>query len=132
MEPTVSASHAAEAADDHLSAPSASASLRGLSEAALRFASAKVDDWTTRLSAIAAPSGAAQRAGVEAAKASVIGKNPVWAALKGAWLGASAPVRVAVVLSLVLLLVGAPVLLLLLLLGLLVTGIIAAVRTARS
>ncbi len=128
----MSASDAAETATDRLSAPSAGAALHRLADASLRYASAKVEDWTGRLNAAAAPTGATQRAGVEVAKASVLGKNPVWAAVKGAWLGASGKARLAVVVSLVLLLVASPVLLLLLLLGLLVTGIIAAVRTTRS
>ena len=108
--------------------------LRDLSEATVSYAAAKashqVDDWTRRLNEVAAPEGATERAGFEGVKASMQGKNPVWAALKGAWLGASGKVRVAMVVSLILLLVQAPVLLLLLILALLVIGIVAAVRAA--
>ena len=60
------------------------------------------------------------------------GKNPVWAAIKGAWSGGSSQVRaaiVAAVVAMVLLLLLSPVLLLVFLLGLL---IIAAVSKARS
>lgn len=107
------------------------AALRRLSEAAVGYAvqkaSHQVDDWTRRLDEIASPSGATERAVVEGAKASVTGRNPVWAAAKGAWLGASGPVRLAMVVSLVLLAVQAPVLLLLLILGFLVAGLVAAI-----
>ena len=64
--------------------------------------------------------------------AGIQGKNPVWAALKGAWSGGSATVRAAMVAALVgllLLVVLSPVLLLVFLLSLLV---IAAVMKARS
>jgi hypothetical protein len=54
----------------------------------------------------------------------------VLAAIRGGWRGASVKQRGAVILSLVLLLVLAPVTLLLLTLGVLVAGLIAAVRAA--
>ncbi len=126
---------------------------------ALEFAAAKVsrktDDWTDRLSNIAAggvedasdaggelaadsldaaaeSGGAKQQAGAKGVRAGLQGKNPVWAAIKGAWSGGSSQVRaaiVAAVVGLVLLLLLSPVLLLVFLLALL---IIAAVAKARS
>ena len=126
---------------------------------ALEFAAAKVsrstDDWTDRLNNVAAggvkdasdaggelaaegldaaaESGdARQQAGAKGVRAGLQGKNPVWAAIKGAWSGGSSQVRaaiVAAVVAMVLLLLLSPVLLLVFLLGLL---IIAAVAKARS
>lgn len=91
----------------------------------------KVDQWTDRLNDVA--SGASkQHAVAEGVVASVRGKNPLWAAFKGAWSGGSATVRaalVAAVVGMLLLLVVSPVLLLVFLLSLLV---IAAVMKARS
>jgi hypothetical protein len=108
--------------------------LRDLSEAFVEYATAKVsqkaDDWTHKLNAVAAPDGATNRAAYEGVKASLAGKNPFWAALRGAWSGASAKVKAAEVLALVLVLVVAPVPTLLILLGLLVAAIVAGVRSA--
>jgi hypothetical protein len=56
--------------------------------------------------------------------------SPVWAAVKGAWLGAGGAARVTVVLSLLLMLLLAPVLLVVLLLGLLAVGAVSGVRAA--
>ena len=126
---------------------------------AFEFAAAKVsqkaDGWTDRLNDVAAggvkdasdaggelavdgldaaaeSGGAKQQAGAKGVRAGLEGKNPVWAAIKGAWSGGSSKVRaaiVAAVVALVLLLLLSPVLLLVFLLGLL---IIAAVSKARS
>ena len=126
---------------------------------ALEFAAAKVsrktDDWTDRLNNVAAggvedasdaggelaaesldaaaeSGGAKQQAGAKGVRAGLQGKNPVWAAIKGAWSGGSSQVRaaiVAAVVGMVLLLLVSPVLLLVFLLALL---IIAAVAKARS
>lgn len=109
----------------------------GLSQATLEYAAAKgsqkVEDWTRRLDDVAKPRlGAAERAGYEGLKAVVTGKNPVWAAIKGGWKGASGTTRTVVVLSLTLLLVLSPGVLLLLLLGLLVAAVVAGVRAART
>ncbi|NUR07739.1 MAG: hypothetical protein HOQ22_02125 [Nocardioidaceae bacterium] len=93
--------------------------------------SSTVDGWTDRLDDVASGT-AKQRAVVEGAAAGVRGKNPLWAALKGAWSGGSAAVRaaiVAAVVGMVLLLVLSPVLLLVFLLSILV---VAAVAKARS
>jgi hypothetical protein len=76
--------------------------------------------------------GAKSKAATEGVKAGLHGKNPVWAAVKGAWQGGTPKVRAAIVTSVVaviLLLVLSPVLLIVFLLSLL---IIAAVHRARS
>jgi|tagenome__1003787_1003787.scaffolds.fasta_scaffold19383222_1 hypothetical protein len=92
--------------------------------------SLKVDGWIDRLEEHASSEGAAGRAGYEGLKAHLLGKNPLWAAMKGAWWGASAQLRVVVVLVLVLVLLLAPVVLVLLLLGLLLAAIVAGVSAA--
>jgi hypothetical protein len=76
--------------------------------------------------------GAKQKAGAEGVKAGLHGKNPVWAAIKGAWQAGTPVVRAAIVAALtsaILLLLLSPVLLLVFLLSLL---IIAAVHRARA
>ena len=128
-------------------------------KSALEFASAKVsqktEGWTGKLNDVAAGGvkeaadaggelasegldaaaeggNAKQQAGAKGVQAGLQGKNPVWAAIKGAWSGGSAKVKAAIITSvvaLVLLLLLSPVLLLVFLLGLL---IIAAVSKARS
>jgi hypothetical protein len=87
---------------------------------------------TEGLDAAAEGGGAKQQASAKGVRAGLQGKNPVWAAIKGAWSGGSSTVRaaiVAAVVALVLLLVLSPVLLLVFLLALL---IIAAATKARS
>src|SRR4051812_26875836 len=100
-----------------------------LAEAALQAAVAKVshkiDGWIGDIEQYAASEGATGRAAREGLTAYLLGKNPVWAAMKGAWLGASVPLRVVAVLVLLLALLLAPEVLLLLLLGLLVVAIVA-------
>jgi len=84
------------------------------------------------LDALAEGGGAKQKAGAEGVKAGLRGKNPVWAAVKGAWQAGTPVVRaaiVAAVASAFLLLLLSPVLLLVFLLSLL---IIAAVQRARA
>ena len=75
--------------------------------------------------------GAKQTAGAAGAKAGLHGKNPFWAAVKGAWRGGTPVVRAAIVSAIVatILLALSPVLLLVFLLSLLV---IAAVHRARA
>lgn len=97
----------------------------GSSEELAALADEGLDDW-------AEGGGAKQKAGAEGVKAGLHGKNPVWAAVKGAWQAGTPVVRAAVVaavVSLLLLLVLSPVLLLVFLLSLLV---IAAVQRARA
>lgn len=76
--------------------------------------------------------GAKQKAGAEGIRASLHGKNPVWAAIKGAWEAGSPVVRAAIIAGLasaILLLLVSPVPLLVFLLSLLV---IAAIQRARA
>lgn len=113
----------------------------------------KVARWTDKLNGLAAgdgPSGgltaladegldelgegggAKERAGAEGVKAGLHGKNPVWAAIKGAWQAGTPVVKAAIITALtsaILLLLLSPVLLLVFLLSLL---IIAAVHRARA
>ena len=84
------------------------------------------------LDELAAGGGAQQAAGAKGVKAALHGKNPVWAAIKGAWQGGTPVVRAAIVAAVVsasLLLLLSPVLLIVFLLSLL---IIAAVHRART
>jgi hypothetical protein len=110
------------------------AALGRLAEAALQAAAAKlshkVDEWIRDIEEYAASGGATGGAALEGLKAHLLGKNPVWAAMKGAWWGASVPLRLAAVLVLLLVLLSAPGVLVLLLLGLLVAAIVAGVRAA--
>jgi hypothetical protein len=113
----------------------------------------KIDVWAERLNGVAAGGdvsgglaaladkgldelaeggGATQSAGAEGVKARLHGRNPVWAAIKGAWQAGTPVVRAAIiaaVASAILLLLLSPVLLLVFLLSLL---IIAAVHRARA
>ncbi len=121
--------------------------------AALGVVGAKVDDWTRRLNDVAAGAGDAPRAvdrvaddladggdakrqaGVRGVQAGVLGKNPVWAAIKGAWTGGSTAVKVAVVaagVALVLLLVLSPVLLVVVLVTVPVVVVVSKARSARK
>jgi len=99
--------------------------------AAIELAAAKVSqkaaDWT-------GGGGAKQQAGVKSAQAGLQGKNPVWAAIKGAWSGGTSTVKAAIVaalVALVLLLLLSPVLLLVFLLSLLVIAAVAKARSSR-
>ena len=79
--------------------------------------------------------GAQQQATIKGVQAGLQGKNPVWAAIKGAWSGGSVPAKAAVVAALValgLLLVLSPVLLLFFLLGLLIVAAVAKARSAKQ
>lgn len=84
------------------------------------------------LDELAEGGGAKQRAGAEGVKAGLHGKNPVWAAIKGAWQAGTPVVRAAIVAAVtgtILLLLLSPVLLLAFLLSLL---IFVAVHRARA
>ena len=129
---------ASEAAGDDVRRGSVSSALSPavgrLAEAASQAAAAtlshKVDGWIRTLEEYAASGGATGRAALEGLKGHLLGKNPVWMAMKGAWRGASVRLRVAVVLVLVLVLLLAPLALVLLLLGLLVAAMVAGIRAA--
>lgn len=99
---------------------------------ALEFATAKVSQ---KADAWAEGGGAKQKAGVKGVQAGLEGKNPVWAAIKGAWSGGTATVKAAIVtalVGLVLLLVLSPVLLLVFLLSLLIIEAVAKARSAKQ
>src|SRR3954467_1837650 len=104
------------------------AALSDLRDAALRYATAKasrkVEDWAEDLNDFVASEGPTTQAVFEGVKAKLRGKNPVWAAIKGAWSGASPELKLAVVLILTLTLLLGPVVLLVLLLGLVVAGLV--------
>lgn len=90
------------------------------------------DGWTRKLTD--GGDGATRRAGIYGAEAALEGRNPVWAAVKGAWTGSTATVKAAIVAALVALLLLAvlsPVLLLVFLLSLLVVAAVAQVRRAK-
>ena len=84
------------------------------------------------IDALAEGGGAKEKAGAEGIKAGLHGRNPIWAAIKGAWKAGTPAVRAAIisaVVAAILLLLLSPVLLIVFLLSLL---IIAAVHRARA
>ena len=105
-----------------------------LADAALDATTAQLthlaDRWNRGIEEYASSQGAAGKAGYEGLRAHLLGKNPVWAALRGAWQGASVRLRSVAVLVLLLVLLLAPVALVVALLGLLVAAIVAAIRAA--
>ena len=115
-------------------ATSLAPALSDLGEAALRYATAKasrkVEDWADDLSDFVASGGPTTQAVFEGLRAKLRGNNPVWAAIKGAWSGASPELKLAVVLILILTLLVGPVVLLVLVLGLLVAALVAGIRAA--
>lgn len=108
--------------------------LRGLREAALRYAAAKasrkVEDWADGLNDVMSGRGFTAQAVFEGLKAALRGKHPGWAAIKGAWSGIGPELKLAVVLILILVLLLGPVILLVLLLGLLIAALVAGIRAA--
>ncbi len=150
----MTAHHADPATTDSTASPGAA--FRHVLSTALEFAAAKVsqkiDALGGQLTGVAASTvedassgladvaegvtggGAKQQAAVSGVQAGLQGKNPVWAAVKGAWSGGGGKVKaaiVAAVVALVLLAVLSPVLLLVLLLGLLIAVAVAKVRSAK-
>jgi hypothetical protein len=117
------------------SAPSTTAgsALRDVLEASLHMVNEKLShragQWVGDLDDYEATRGPAEQAGYEGIKAGLQGRNPLWAAIKGAWAGAGTELRVAAVLFLVLVLVLAPVPTLLVGLGLLIAAIVKAVQS---
>ncbi len=108
--------------------------LSELLQAALRYAtvkaSRKLEHWAADLNDLVASGGPATQAVAEGLTAKLSGKNPVWAAIKGAWSGASLKAKLAVVLILLVAGLLAPVVLLVLVLGLLVAAIVMGIRAA--
>lgn len=85
------------------------------------------------LDALAASGGATQKAGAEGIKAHLHGRNPLWAAIRGAWQAGTPVVRAAIVAGLassILLLLLSPVPLLVFLLSLLIFAAVQRVRAA--
>jgi hypothetical protein len=115
-------------------ATSLASALSDLRRAALRYATAKasrkVEDWADDLNDFVASGGPTTQAVFEGLKAMLRGKNPVWAAIKGAWSGASPGLKLAVVLVMVLTVLLSPAVLLVLVLGLLVAALVAGIRAA--
>jgi hypothetical protein len=105
-----------------------------LRDAALRYAAAKasrkIGHWADDLNDVLATGSPITRAVVEGLQAKLLGKNPVWAAIKGAWSAASFNQKLAVVLTLIVMLLLALVVLLVLILGLLIAALVAGVRAA--
>jgi hypothetical protein len=143
-------------AEPQISADSPAAAFTSVLNAAVGTAAARLNErvsgWTDKLDGItsggssgelgraadeglddlAEGGGAKQGAAAKGAKASLHGKSPFWAAIKGAWEGGKPVVKAAIVaafVSAVLLLLLSPVLLLAFLLSWLV---IAAVQKARA
>jgi hypothetical protein len=86
------------------------------------------------LDELAGSGGAKQKASVEGIKAGLHGKNPMWAAIKGAWQTGTPVVRAAIIAGFaaaILLLPLSPVPLLVFLLALLVLAAVQRVRTAK-
>ena len=116
----------------------------------------QVDGWTDKLNGLASGDGSAgglagvadegldeladgggakQAAGAKGIKAALHGKNPVWAAVRGAWQGGTPVVKaaiVAAVVSAILLLLLSPVLLIVFLLSLLIIAAVHRARTAKK
>ena len=122
--------------DVEVPAPSLSSAVERFIDELARYATAKLShqqgEWLGNLERAVASRGPFEQAAVEAAKAQLQGKNPVWAGAKGAWAGATVPQRVVTVAVLVLLVVLAPVPLVLLILGLLIAALVAAIRAAKA
>jgi hypothetical protein len=116
-------------------ATSLAPALSDLREAALLYATAKVsrkaEDWADDLNDFVASGGPTTQAVFAGLGAMLRGKNPVWAAIKGAWSGASPQLKLAVVLILILTLLLSPGVLLVLLLGLLIAALVAGIRAAK-
>lgn len=106
--------------------------LRRLARAALRYAEAKRSVWTDQIKGVAEPAGATDRAVVEGLREWVADGNPATAALRGAWVGADAKSKAAIVAILLLAVVLAPLLLLLILVGLLVISLVLKARASTT
>jgi hypothetical protein len=90
----------------------------------------KIQEWMDTLVEAVARGGPGMKAGLEGVRAVLMGKNPVWAAIKGLVSGLSGGAKVALVLLPVFVLLLGPVLLVVLLLVLIVAALVAAVRAA--
>lgn len=100
-----------------------------LADSGAKAALRTVDRLSGKLEDITSRDGALTGAAAGGLKAVAAGKNPVWGAVKGAIGGLNTKTKVLIVLAIVLGLLLGPIALVLLLLGLLVFAIVAAVRS---
>jgi hypothetical protein len=131
---SMTASHTSDATRATPGSTTAGSALRDVLEASLHYVNGKLAQktqrWAGELHDYEPTRGPAEQAGYEGAKAKLQGRNAIWAAIKGAWAGASGNLKLAAVLVLILLLVLAPVPTLLLLLGVLIAALIKAIQAA--
>lgn len=93
----------------------------------------KIQEWLDKLAETVANGGASMKAAFDSVRAALVGKNPVWAAIKSMVSGLSRKAKIVLVLLLVLALLLAPVLLVVVLLAIVVALLVGAVRAlARS
>ncbi|AKS36279.1 hypothetical protein AFA91_11860 [Mycolicibacterium goodii] len=90
----------------------------------------QLGQWMDRLFDAVEIGSARWRAVIEAIRAVLSGKNPIWAAIKGLWSGLSAETKVLLFLAALVAILLLPVLAVVLLLALLVVAVIVAVRAA--
>jgi hypothetical protein len=98
----------------------AGARLAGYLDRARQAVKAEVDE----------PSGVPERAAVEVVAAAASHRSPMWALVRGAWLGADAKTRAAMIAVTLLLAAISPVLLLIAIIVALIIAAIAAIRAA--
>lgn len=91
---------------------------------------AQLQEWMDKLFDAIENGGPRLKAAVEAIRAVLSGKNPVWAAIKGLWAGLSGAARALLLLAVIVAILLLPVLVIVLLLALLVVAVIVAVRAA--
>ena len=87
-----------------------------------------IEDAADGLDQMVTPRGPLEHATVSGIQAAVAGQNPLWAAVKGAWVGGTITTRVVMVLLAVAVLLTAVVAVVVLLLTLLIEALGAAVR----
>src|SRR4051794_41803401 len=91
----------------------AGSALRDVLEASLHFLNERIarkaGESAVELDEYEATQGSAEQAGYQGAKAGLQGRNPIWAAIKGAWAGASTEFKVAAGLFVVLMLLLGPI-----------------------
>jgi hypothetical protein len=130
----MTASHTSGATGANPASTTAGSALRDVLEASLHYVNGRLEQktqrWAGELDDYETTRGPAEQAGYESAKAELQGRNAIWAAIKGAWAGASGNLKLAGVLVLILFLVLAPVPALLLILGVLIAALIKAIQAA--
>jgi hypothetical protein len=130
----MAAAHTGEANRGDPVSTAAASALGDVLDASLDYLNGKLAHWTERwvekLDDYEAARGPAELAGYRAAKAGPLGRNRIWAAIKGGWAGASTHQKLAAVLLLVLVLLLAPVPTLLIILGVLIALLVNAIRAA--